>query len=107
MSSKSVQFSEDLIEEFEIVNEIDSEGEGDYDISESEDDIFVNKLVSTFLEKYDHLNNFKNKQLIKNICKLAFQFIGKKEQNIEYYLNFIESTIKEIRETEKDKMKIY
>ena len=109
MSSKSVHFAKDLTEKFDIVDEIDSDDEKveEDDIVESEDDIFVNRLVSTFLEKYEHLNNFKNKSLIKNICKMAIKFIDKKDHDIEYYINFIESTIKEMRKTEKEKMKIY
>ena len=105
MSSKSVHFAEDLTEEFEIMEEI--VGVNEDDILEDEDDIFINRLVSRFLEKYEHLNNFKNKPLVKNICKIVIKFIGKKDQDIEYYLNFIESTIKEMREIEKKKMEIY
>ena len=105
MSSKSVHFAEDLTEEFEIMDEIVGVDEDDF--LEDEDDIFINRLVSRFLEKYEHLNNFKNKPLVKNICKMVIKFIGKKDQDIEYYLNFIESTIKEMREIEKKKMEIY
>jgi hypothetical protein len=38
---------------------------------------------------------------------MDIKFIDKKDHDIEYYINFIESTIKEMRETEKEKMKIY
>lgn len=99
MSSNGVHFAEDLTEEF-IIEDENKEEEEDKEEEELEDDIFVNRLVGRFLEKYDHLNNFKNKPLIKNICKMAIEYIGKKDIDINYYLNFIESTIKEMRETE-------
>ena len=55
MSSKSVHFAEDLTEEFEIMDEIVGVDEDDF--LEDEDDIFINRLVSRFLEKYEHLNS--------------------------------------------------
>ena len=75
MSSKSVHFAEDLTEEFEIMDEIVGVDEDDF--LEDEDDIFINRLVSRFLEKYEHLNNFKNKPLVKNICKMVEKVIQK------------------------------
>ena len=53
----------------------------------------LSKIYYKFMTKYEHLDNVKNKVLIKEIIKMAIDNLPESD-NIDYYLNFIESSIK-------------
>jgi hypothetical protein len=53
----------------------------------------LSKIYYRFMNKYEHLNNVKNKVLVKEIIKMAIDNLPESD-NIDYYLNFIESSIK-------------
>lgn len=53
----------------------------------------LSKIYYRFMNKYEHLDNVKNKILVKEIIKMAIDNLPESD-NIDYYLNFIESSIK-------------
>lgn len=66
----------------------------------SDEDTFVGKLFNIFMMKYPHLDNFKNREIIYNICKIAVISIPGHDDPY-YYLNFIESSINMITKTKE------
>ena len=65
---------------------------------EKEDDteIYINNLMILFLEKYHHLDNEKNKEIIYKLCDMLVKQMPEHKNNKLFYINFLESTIKDI-----------
>ncbi len=61
-----------------------------------EEDIYLTNLMSKFLENYPHLNNYKNKKIIYELCKILVVQMPEHKSNQLFYLNLLDSTIKDI-----------
>ncbi len=61
-----------------------------------EEDIYLTNLMSKFLENYPHLNNYKNKKIIYELCKILVVQMPEHKSNQSFYLNLLDSTIKDI-----------
>ena len=57
----------------------------------------IDKTYNIFMNKYKHLNNDKNKEIIYNLCSIAVNKMPQYRCNPEFYLNFIESSIQNIK----------
>jgi len=74
----------------------------DDDIFEIEEDNtfehhgLLNDLFNHFLEKYPHLDNYKNKHIIYSMFKMAIQNMPEHTSKPQFYLNFIESSISQL-----------
>ena len=67
------------------------------DINElDEDDIYLTNLTSKFLDNYKHLDNYKNKKIIYELCKILVTQMPEHKLNQTFYLNVLDSTIKDI-----------
>lgn len=82
----------------DVITEDEQEIGNDRD--KSDDDPFVGKVFNIFMMKYPHLDNFKNREIIYNICKIAFICIPG-HTDPYYYINFIESSINMITKTKE------
>jgi hypothetical protein len=56
----------------------------------------LNHLFNTFLNKYHHLDNYKNKRIIYSMFKMAILHMPEHVSKPIFYLNFIESSINDI-----------
>jgi len=65
-------------------------------------DIYLTNLMTTFLDKFPHLDNYKNKQIIYKLCKILVEEIPDQKPNPVFYINLLESTIKDITLPELD-----
>jgi len=59
-------------------------------------DIYLLNLMSKFLDKYPHLDNYKNKKIIYELCKILVDQVPEQKSNQSFYLNLLESAIKDI-----------
>ena len=82
----------------------DNEVEINSEIEESESDTEIDNqtevvkfIFNTFLNKYSHLDNYKNRKIVYNLCKMAVKHMPENINNPSYYLNFIESSINLIK----------
>lgn len=78
----------------------DDEQEIGDDCNNYDKDPFVGKIFNIFMTKYPHLDNFKNREIIYNICKIAVISIPGHDDPY-YYINFIESSIDTITKNTK------
>ena len=63
----------------------------------------VEVVYDLFLEKFSHLaNNDKNKKIIHELCEISVNNMPDKVSNPTYYLNFIESSIKSIKQSNQN-----
>ena len=53
-------------------------------------------LMNKFLSKYPHLDNFKNKEIIYNLCYMLVKELPTHKENQIFYINLLESLIKDI-----------
>ena len=53
-----------------------------------------NELYTAFINKFPNFNNNNKKEIIINICKISVITFPDKKDNINFYINFIESFIK-------------
>ena len=60
--------------------------------------------MTTFLIKFPHLDNYKNKQIIYKLCKILVEEIPNQKSNQLFYINLLESTIKDITLPELDEL---
>jgi len=58
----------------------------------------IKNVYIIFLNKYEHLNNYKNKKIILNMCIIVVNSMPEHNIDLNFYLNFIESTINELKE---------
>lgn len=79
----------------------DDEQEIGNDCDKYDGDPVVGKIFNMFMTKYPHLNNFKNREIIYNICKIAVISIPGHDDPY-YYINFIESSIEMITKNTKN-----
>lgn len=56
----------------------------------------IKQLEQKFFSKYNHLENFKNRSIIEKMCAMAIYSIPSKILDIEYYMNFLESSINQL-----------
>jgi hypothetical protein len=49
-----------------------------------------------FLEKYPHLNNYKNRGIIYKMCEIVVMSMPEYIETPNYYINFIKSSIEQI-----------
>jgi hypothetical protein len=57
----------------------------------------IDKVYNIFMTKYKHLDNDKNKNIIYNLCSIAVTKMPQYRYNPKFYLNFIESSIQNIK----------
>ena len=57
----------------------------------------IDKVYNIFMNKYKHLDNENNRNLIYNLCTIAVNKIPQYSYNPSFYLNFIESSIQNIK----------
>ena len=76
----------------------------EYEIDENVDYKFkinnidvIDKVYNIFMNKYKHLDNESNRNLIYNLCTIAVNKIPQYRYNPKFYLNFIESSIQNIK----------
>jgi hypothetical protein len=50
-------------------------------------------IYNSFLLKHEHLDNYKNRNIIFELCKMAVNNMPEHISNPNFYLNFIESSI--------------
>jgi fructosamine-3-kinase len=62
----------------------------------NDDDIYLTNLMNKFLENYPHLNNYKNKKIIYELCNILVVQMPEHKSNQSFYLNLLDSTIKDI-----------
>lgn len=82
-------FSEDDIQN---INLNDSQDTTEF----SEKDYVIEKIYNIFIRKYSHLDNTKNKKLIYEMCKMTINSMPEHLEKPQIYLNFMESSIKDI-----------
>jgi hypothetical protein len=56
----------------------------------------IKNVKNMFFNKYEHLDNYKNKKIIYELCKILVDKIPEFANNPIAYLNTLESSIKEI-----------
>jgi len=56
-------------------------------------------IYNSFLLKHEHLDNYKNRNIIFELCKMAVNNIPEHISNPNFYLNFIESSINLMSQT--------
>ena len=69
-----------------------------------ETDIYLTNLMEQFLNKYPHLDNFKNKKIIYYLCEMLVKQLPTHKDNQMFYINLLESSIKEISKELDDLM---
>jgi hypothetical protein len=62
----------------------------------------IKYIYNMFMTKYSHLDNFKNKEIVYEICKITVRQMPEHVSNPKYYLNFIEDSIKQINSNSND-----
>lgn len=63
---------------------------------EDETEIYINNLMTLFLQKYPHLDTEKNKEIIYKLCNILINKLPEHKNNKQFYINILESTIKDI-----------
>lgn len=61
----------------------------------------IHDLLDMFLQKYPHLNNYKSKPIIYDLCNITVTCMPQYINNLSYYINFIESSINVMKDTNK------
>ena len=59
----------------------------------------IRRVYEIFLLKHEHLDNYKNRNIIFELCKMAVNNIPEHISNPNFYLNFIESSINLMSQT--------
>jgi hypothetical protein len=93
----SKKHTDDVKNDQEILYNYDNSEKSEEDSSEFGQ--VIECVFNIFLSKYPHLDNFKNRKIIHNICNIAVLCMPNHMDNPMYYLNFIESSIKIIKDT--------
>jgi hypothetical protein len=62
----------------------------------------IKYLFNTFLEKFPHLNNYKNKNIIYSMFKIAITNMPEYIDKPIFYLNFVESSILQLTQRNYD-----
>ena len=96
------QMKEDLKDVKNLKNEVkeikETKSKGTPTVEET-----VEVVYDLFLEKFSHLaNNDKNKKIIHELCEISVNNMPDKVSNPTYYLNFIESSIKSIKQSNQN-----
>jgi hypothetical protein len=96
--SYNIDFSDDIEKSnnIEKSNDIDESSDSDDDIYKNNDNPIILSIMNKFLEKYEHLNNKKSKKIIYYLCKILVSKIPEFKDNINLYINTLESSINEI-----------
>jgi hypothetical protein len=68
----------------------------------TEYDYLIQKLFNTFLNKFPHLDNYKNKSIIYSMFKIAVIQMPEHINNPIFYLNFVESSIQQFTQPNLD-----
>ena len=64
--------------------------------NENKNDIYLINLMNKFLDRYPHLDNFKNKEIIYELCKMLVEQLPSHKDNQVFYINLLENLIKDI-----------
>jgi hypothetical protein len=83
-------------DEQEILEDNDSDTDTATDETKTEYDYLIQKLFNTFLNKFPHLDNYKNKSIIYSMFKIAVLQMPDHKDSPVFYLNFVESSIKQL-----------
>jgi len=90
-------------DEQEIIDDEDDEDDEEHNDTEtgepSEHELLIRHLFNTFLNKFPHLDNYKNKPIIRSMFKMAISNIPEQINNPIFYLNFVESSISQLTQT--------
>jgi hypothetical protein len=98
VSVKQIQSTKSIVKETPIVKETLIESHVNPNIDDT-----IEIVYELFLEKFSHLaNNDKNKNIIHELCKISVSNMPDKVSNPTYYLNFIESSIKSIKQNNQN-----
>jgi hypothetical protein len=62
----------------------------------NEEDIYLTNLMNKFLDRYPHLDNFKNKEIIYKLCYMLVKQLPSHKDNQIFYINLLENLIKDI-----------
>ncbi len=67
-----------------------------------ESNIYIVNLMNKFLDKYPHLDNYKNKEIIYKLFNLLVEQMPTYKDNYIFYINLLESLIKDITNPKLD-----
>jgi hypothetical protein len=88
-------FDEDekeILEDEDTISSSETEEKTEYDE-------LIKFLFNTFLNKFPHLDNFKNRQIIHSMFKMAVTHMPEYVDKPIFYLNFVESSIKQLTQS--------
>lgn len=67
-----------------------------------ESNIYMVNLMNKFLDKYPHLDNYKNKEIIYKLLNMLVEQLPTYKDNYIFYINLLESLIKDITNPKLD-----